>query len=288
MFHSQSVGEINTELKNNTILLSFKKELFGAKKTASTFWREKWLFLFSGFKAKAFAVLPIFWGNLKGQNRWPVQIYSQKDESFLRPLRNTFTRCLTLIPSDKFWRNFLHFDTKVLWGTKTIDFQESSKIRVSCFFRQIKLPKKEFWIQANISESNFTFLANTVWNQTKVFLGALARQNFVAPTRPNWFSVKVKAGGICTTADIFKFKTNFCTSIMCFFYKAKNRTHLFSKRWKFLTTVTKHFYTLSYSNSVRQVLTKFLAFWHKSTLGNQNNRFPRVVQNSRELLLSTD
>ena len=176
MVHSQSVGQINTELKNNTILLSFKKELFGAKKTASTFWREKWLFLFSGFKAKAFAVLPIFWGNVKGQNRWPVQIYSQKDESFLRPLRNTFTRCLTLIPSDKFWRNFLHFDTKVLWGTKTIDFQESSKIRVSCFFRQIKLPKKEFWIQASVFESNFTFQANAVWNLTKTFLSALARQ----------------------------------------------------------------------------------------------------------------
>ena len=96
---SQSVGQINSELKNNTIPLSFKKDFFLArKKTASTFWREKWLFL--------------FWGDLKGQNRWPGQIYSQKDESFLRPLRNTFTRCLTLIPSDKFWRNFLHFDTK--------------------------------------------------------------------------------------------------------------------------------------------------------------------------------
>ena len=92
-----------------------QERTFWREKTASTFWREKWLFLFSGFKAKAFAVLPIFWGNLKGQNRWPVQIYSQKDESFLRPLRNTFTRCLTLIPSDKFWRNFLHFDTKELW-----------------------------------------------------------------------------------------------------------------------------------------------------------------------------
>ena len=95
-----------------------QERTFWREKTASTFWREKWLFLFSGFKAKAFAVLPIFWGNLKGQNRWPVQIYSQKDESFLRPLRNTFTRCLTLIPSDKFWRNFLHFDTKELWTPK--------------------------------------------------------------------------------------------------------------------------------------------------------------------------
>ena len=37
----QSVGQINSELKNNTIPLSFKKDFFGAKKTASTFWREK-------------------------------------------------------------------------------------------------------------------------------------------------------------------------------------------------------------------------------------------------------
>ena len=89
-----------------------------------TFWREKNIFNFLARKmivsffwlqSKAFAVLPIFWGNLKGQNRWPVQIYSQKDEDFLRPLRNTFTRCLTLIPSDRFWLNFLHFDTKELW-----------------------------------------------------------------------------------------------------------------------------------------------------------------------------
>ena len=80
-----------------------QERTFWREKTASTFWREKWLFLFSGFKAKAFAVLPIFFFFFKGQNRWPVQIYSQKDESFLRPLRNTFTRCLTLIPSDKNW-----------------------------------------------------------------------------------------------------------------------------------------------------------------------------------------
>ena len=147
-----------------------RKIFLARKKTASTFWREKWLFL--------------FWGDLKGQNRWPGQIYSQKDESFLRPLRNTFTRCLTLIPSDKFWRNFLHFDTKELWGTKTIDFQESSKIRVNCFFRQIKLPKKEFWIQANIFESNFTFQANAVWNQKKVFFGRVGARKFCRANAP--------------------------------------------------------------------------------------------------------
>ena len=88
---------------------------FLARKNSFNFLARKMIVSFFWLESKAFAVLPIFWGNLKGQNRWPGQIYSQKDESFLRPLRKTFTRCLTLIPSDKFWRNFLHFDTKELW-----------------------------------------------------------------------------------------------------------------------------------------------------------------------------
>ena len=50
VFHSQSVGEINTELKNNTILLSFKKELFGAKKQLQLFGAKNDCFFFLASK----------------------------------------------------------------------------------------------------------------------------------------------------------------------------------------------------------------------------------------------
>ena len=63
-------------------------------------------------------------------------------------------------------------------GRKITDFKEWSKIRVCCFFWQIKLVKnKEFWTQSNIVETNFTFQANAVWSQGKDFSSALARQN---------------------------------------------------------------------------------------------------------------
>ena len=57
---------------------------------------------------------------------------------------------------------FLHLSLKELW-TQNKRFQEWSKIRVSCFFWQIKVGKnKEFWSQANVFESNFTFQENAV------------------------------------------------------------------------------------------------------------------------------
>ena len=63
-------------------------------------------------------------------------------------------------------------------GRKITDFKEWSKIRVCCFFWQIKLGKnKEFWTQSNVVETNFTFQANAVWSQAKDFSSALARQN---------------------------------------------------------------------------------------------------------------
>ena len=152
----------------------------------------------------------------------------------LRPLRNTFTRCPTLIPSDKFWRNFSHFDTKELWGTKTIDFQESSKIRVNCFFRQMKLPKKVFWIQANTCESNFTFQASAVWNHKKnCFFWARWREKILSRQRAQ------KTFAWLHTAFLSAFETD--TFLLS---RGTNFLHLFSKRWKFFTHVTKHFYTL--------------------------------------------
>ena len=195
--------------------------------------------------------------------------------------------------SVRIWKgltSYFHFMKLIKWncGPKTIDFQESSKIRVSCFFRQIKLPKKEFWIQANISESNFTFLAKTVWNQTKVFLGALARQNFVAPTRPNWFSVKVKVEGICTTADIFKFKTNFCTSILCFFFTKQRTEHIYSQKDESFLQPLRNTFTRCLTLIPSDKFWRNFLHFDTKELWTQNNRFPRVVQNSRELLLSTD
>ena len=196
-----------------------RKIFLARKKTASTFWREKWLFL--------------FWGDLKGQNRWPGQIYSQKDESFLRPLRNTFTRCLTLIPSDKFWRNFLHFDTKELWGTKTIDFQESSKIRVNCFFRQIKLPKKRSF-EFKKTYLKATLLFKRVLSETKKkFFWARWREKILSRQRAQ------KTFAWLHTAFLSAFETD--TFLLS---RGTNFLHLFSKRWKFFTHVTKHFYTL--------------------------------------------
>ena len=71
-----------------------------------------------------------------------------------------------------------------------------------------------------------------------------------------------------------------------FLYKAKNRTFILKKmkvsyvRYETLL----HIFT---PNSVRQVLTKFLAFFLEGTV-TQNNRFEGVVQNSRELLLLKD
>ena len=38
-----------------------------------------------------------------------------KGESFVATVRNTFTECLPLIPSGKFWRNFFAFSQKELW-----------------------------------------------------------------------------------------------------------------------------------------------------------------------------
>ena len=92
-----------------------QKRTFWREKKNSNFLARKMIVSFFWLQSTSICCFTNFGGNLKGQKRWPGQICSQKDESFLRPLRNTFTRCLTLIPSDKFWRNFLHFDTKELW-----------------------------------------------------------------------------------------------------------------------------------------------------------------------------
>ena len=65
MFHSQSVGEINTELKNNTILLSFKKELFGAKKQLQLFGAKNDCFFFLASKQKHLLFYQFFGGTSK-------------------------------------------------------------------------------------------------------------------------------------------------------------------------------------------------------------------------------
>ena len=183
MFHSQSVGEINTELKNNTILLSFKKDFFGAKKkTVSTFWREKWLFLFLSSKNKqAFSVLLICWGDLKGQNRWLAKRMKVSYDHY-----ETLLHVFTPNSVRQVLAKFLHLSLKELW-TQNKRFQEWSKIRVSCFFWQIKLGRnKEFWTQANVFESNFTSQANAVWSQSKLridkcpFLCFFSQKNILA------------------------------------------------------------------------------------------------------------
>ena len=45
---SKSVGQINSELKNNTIPLSFKKDFFGAKKNSFNFLARKMIVSFLG------------------------------------------------------------------------------------------------------------------------------------------------------------------------------------------------------------------------------------------------
>jgi hypothetical protein len=48
----QSVGQINNELKNNTIPLSFKKDFFGAKKNSFNFLARKMIVSFFGGTSK--------------------------------------------------------------------------------------------------------------------------------------------------------------------------------------------------------------------------------------------
>ena len=62
VFHSQSVGEINTELKNNIILLSFKKELFGAKKQLQLFGAKNYCFFFFWLQSKSICCSTNFLG----------------------------------------------------------------------------------------------------------------------------------------------------------------------------------------------------------------------------------
>ena len=64
VFPSQS-GQINTELKNNTILLSFKKELFGAKKNSFNFLARKMIVSFFWLQSTSICCFTNFWGNLK-------------------------------------------------------------------------------------------------------------------------------------------------------------------------------------------------------------------------------
>ena len=101
MFHSQSVGQINTELKNNTILLSFKKELFGAKKTASTSAKND-CFYFLASKHKHLMFCQFFGGTSKDK-------IDDQYKFILKRMKVSYDRyetllhvCLTLIPSDKF------------------------------------------------------------------------------------------------------------------------------------------------------------------------------------------
>ena len=74
----------------------------------------------------------------RGTNFW--HIFS-KGWKFFTTVTKHFYTFLPLIPSDKFWRNFCIFPWRNC-GRKIRDFKEWSKIRVSCFFWQIKLGKK--------------------------------------------------------------------------------------------------------------------------------------------------
>ena len=87
------------------------------------FWREKKNCFFFLARKRLF----LFLGGFKGQNKNGTNLLSKR------------MKFLTLIFQTSF-DEILHFDTKELWGKS----KNSSKIAV--FFRQSKLPKKEFLI----------------------------------------------------------------------------------------------------------------------------------------------
>ena len=153
-----------SETKQKFFWARWRDEILSRQRAQKTF-----AWLHTAFETDIF-LLPSL---SRGTNFW--HIFS-KGWKFFTTVTKHFYTFLPLIPSDKFWRNFCIFPWRNC-GRKIRDFKEWSKIRVSCFFWQIKVGKnKEFWTQANVFESNFTFQANAVRSQTKDFSSALARR----------------------------------------------------------------------------------------------------------------
>ena len=160
---------------------------------------------------------------------------------------------------------FLAFWHKRRWGPKTIDFQQSFKIRLSCFFRQIKPPKKEFWIQANVFESNFTFQANAVWNQTQVFF--LKKYVVWSQVKMFWarWRDKILPRQRAQKNDCFFFVASKAKAFAVLPIFGGTSKDKIDDQYKFILQKMKvsydHYETLLHNfatNSVRQVLAKFL------------------------------
>ena len=117
-----------SETKQKFFWARWRDEILSRQRAQKTF-----AWLHTAFETDIF-LLPSL---SRGTNFW--HIFS-KGWKFFTTVTKHFYTFLPLIPSDKFWRNFCIFPWRNC-GRKIRDFKEWSKIRVSCFFWQIKVGK---------------------------------------------------------------------------------------------------------------------------------------------------